>query len=263
MQDLQRLQPEIKSIQERYKDDQQRMNQEMMKLLPGAQGQSAGLLPPAPASAPVLHLALLPAAQRRVQARTIARAPEPFLFIAGPRRAATGASSSVADRPLRRHPARSSLVTDGQRGQEAAPDHVALPFVFVVFIINFPAGLIVYWITTNVWTIGQQLLVAQAVPEARADRRRRPRRGARRPAARQGAGDGGRRASRRRKGGEGRRRTAAGRRRRRPRRARRRSARAARRYAMAGEDPRAQAEGATVGEAKWAASRSSSAATPA
>ena len=31
MQRLQRLQPEIKQIQERYKDDKQRQNQEMMK----------------------------------------------------------------------------------------------------------------------------------------------------------------------------------------------------------------------------------------
>ena len=50
---------------------------------------------------------------------------------------------------------------------------LALPFVFVIFIINFQAGLIVYWITTNVWTIGQQLLVQEAVPEARAARGRR------------------------------------------------------------------------------------------
>ena len=42
---------------------------------------------------------------------------------------------------------------------------LALPFVFVVFIINFPAGLIVYWITTNVWTIGQQLLVRKLYPK--------------------------------------------------------------------------------------------------
>ena len=41
----------------------------------------------------------------------------------------------------------------------------ALPFVFVIFIINFPAGLIVYWITTNVWTIGQQLLVKKLYPK--------------------------------------------------------------------------------------------------
>jgi YidC/Oxa1 family membrane protein insertase len=42
---------------------------------------------------------------------------------------------------------------------------LALPFVFVLFIINFPAGLIVYWITTNVWTIGQQLLVKKLYPK--------------------------------------------------------------------------------------------------
>ena len=41
----------------------------------------------------------------------------------------------------------------------------ALPFVFVIFIINFEAGLIVYWITTNVWTIGQQLLVRKLYPK--------------------------------------------------------------------------------------------------
>jgi YidC/Oxa1 family membrane protein insertase len=41
----------------------------------------------------------------------------------------------------------------------------ALPFVFAVFIINFPAGLIVYWITTNVWTIGQQLAVKKLFPK--------------------------------------------------------------------------------------------------
>ena len=35
----------------------------------------------------------------------------------------------------------------------------ALPVIFTPFIISFPAGLIVYWITTNVWTIGQQYTV--------------------------------------------------------------------------------------------------------
>jgi YidC/Oxa1 family membrane protein insertase len=36
---------------------------------------------------------------------------------------------------------------------------LALPFFFVIFIINFPAGLLVYWITTNIWTIGQQAII--------------------------------------------------------------------------------------------------------
>jgi YidC/Oxa1 family membrane protein insertase len=34
-----------------------------------------------------------------------------------------------------------------------------LPLVFVVILFKYPAGLLVYWITTNLWTIGQQLLI--------------------------------------------------------------------------------------------------------
>ena len=36
---------------------------------------------------------------------------------------------------------------------------IALPFVFVPFIQGFPAGLLVYWITTNLWTVGQQYVI--------------------------------------------------------------------------------------------------------
>ncbi len=36
---------------------------------------------------------------------------------------------------------------------------MALPFVFVTFVIRFPAGLLVYWITTNIWTIVQQAII--------------------------------------------------------------------------------------------------------
>jgi YidC/Oxa1 family membrane protein insertase len=34
-----------------------------------------------------------------------------------------------------------------------------LPLVFVVILFKYPAGLLVYWIATNLWTIGQQLLI--------------------------------------------------------------------------------------------------------
>ena len=40
----------------------------------------------------------------------------------------------------------------------------ALPFIFVPFILSFPAGLVVYWISTNVWTLGQQFLVQRLIP---------------------------------------------------------------------------------------------------
>jgi YidC/Oxa1 family membrane protein insertase len=40
---------------------------------------------------------------------------------------------------------------------------IALPFVFVPFIQGFPAGLLVYWITTNLWTVGQQYVVRRTM----------------------------------------------------------------------------------------------------
>jgi YidC/Oxa1 family membrane protein insertase len=38
-----------------------------------------------------------------------------------------------------------------------------LPLFFVVIVINFPAGLIVYWITTNTWTMLQQYVVRRRI----------------------------------------------------------------------------------------------------
>jgi len=34
-----------------------------------------------------------------------------------------------------------------------------LPLVFVIILYRYPAGLLVYWITTNLWTMGQQFLI--------------------------------------------------------------------------------------------------------
>ena len=39
-----------------------------------------------------------------------------------------------------------------------------LPLIFVPFVISFPAGLILYWITTNIWTIGQGLVIKRIIP---------------------------------------------------------------------------------------------------
>jgi len=41
---------------------------------------------------------------------------------------------------------------------------LVLPLIFVPFILGFPAGLVLYWITTNVWTIGQQFVVKKVIP---------------------------------------------------------------------------------------------------
>jgi YidC/Oxa1 family membrane protein insertase len=40
---------------------------------------------------------------------------------------------------------------------------LALPLLFTLFIFRFPAGLLVYWITTNLWTLGQQYFMRRTM----------------------------------------------------------------------------------------------------
>ena len=44
---------------------------------------------------------------------------------------------------------------------------MALPVVFVLFIVNasFPVGLLLYWVTTNLWTVGQGIVTRRLVPK--------------------------------------------------------------------------------------------------
>ena len=45
---------------------------------------------------------------------------------------------------------------------------LVLPIAFIPFVLNFPAGLMLYWLTTNLWTTGQGLDHAPADAEAAA-----------------------------------------------------------------------------------------------
>jgi YidC/Oxa1 family membrane protein insertase len=42
---------------------------------------------------------------------------------------------------------------------------LVLPIVFIPFILNFPAGLMVYWLTTNLWTTGQGFVTRKLMPK--------------------------------------------------------------------------------------------------
>ena len=42
---------------------------------------------------------------------------------------------------------------------------LVLPIAFIPFIINFKVGLVLYWMTTNLWTVGQGVITRQMVPK--------------------------------------------------------------------------------------------------
>lgn len=42
---------------------------------------------------------------------------------------------------------------------------MALPVFFIPFILRFPSGLMIYWLTTNLWTTGQGLITRRLMPK--------------------------------------------------------------------------------------------------
>ena len=41
---------------------------------------------------------------------------------------------------------------------------MVLPIVFIPFILGFPSGLMIYWLTTNLWTTGQGIVTRRLMP---------------------------------------------------------------------------------------------------
>jgi YidC/Oxa1 family membrane protein insertase len=163
MQRLQVLQPRIKEIQERYKDDKQRMNQEVMAFYQREKVNPLSSCMPLLLQIP-FFIALFSLLRSSTFKDDIAGNPG-FLFIDNLAVKATGATLAVLIVLYVGTQLIASLITAISADPTQRRIMLALPFVFVVFIINFPTGLIVYWITTNVWTIGQQLLVRKLYPK--------------------------------------------------------------------------------------------------
>ena len=49
---------------------------------------------------------------------------------------------------------------------------MVLPIVFIPFILNFPSGLMIYWLTTNLWTTGQGIVTRRLMPRPAAPPKR-------------------------------------------------------------------------------------------
>ena len=187
MQALQVLQPEMKKIQERYKDDKQRLNQEMMKFYQENKVNPLGSCLPL-----LLQIPFFIALFELLRSDEFAEisGDKSFFFIpdlAGklyPDHIAVLAVMIVLYVGTQ---LAASLITmvGGDKNQQRIM--LALPFVFVPFIATFEAGLILYWVTTNFWTDRPAAGRAQALPQARDREGAGQGRVRRRQAGRQGA----------------------------------------------------------------------------
>ena len=183
MQSLQRLAPEIKQLQEKYKDDKQRLNQEMMKFYQENKVNPFGSCLPLVAQLPVFislfymlrkdlkidicgpesvinaKAAELGKSLSSIGCDQVRPGSASFLFINDLTVKATGATLAVLLVLYVGSQLLSSVLMSVTADRNQRFIMIALPFVFVPFIQSFPAGLLVYWITTNLWTVGQQYVI--------------------------------------------------------------------------------------------------------
>jgi YidC/Oxa1 family membrane protein insertase len=180
MQALQRLSPEIKALQAKYKDDRQRLNQEMMKFYQENKVNPFGSCLPLVLQLPVffslfymlrkdLKLDICPGIVRyaaehgttvtNVACNQVDPGSAKFLFIPDLTAHATGGVLAVLLVLYVGSQLLSSVLMSVTADRNQRFIMIALPFVFVPFIQGFPAGLLVYWITTNFWTVGQQYVI--------------------------------------------------------------------------------------------------------
>jgi YidC/Oxa1 family membrane protein insertase len=173
MQNMVKFQPEIKRLQERYKGDRERLNQEMMKFYRENKVNPFASCLPLVAQLPVF-LSLFYMLQKDLRLDICpginppgtsnpdpcgSGGPAGFLFIPDLTDKATGGVLITLIVLYVGSQLLSTILMSTATDRTQRLIFLALPFVFVIFVINFPAGLLVYWITTNLWTIVQQAIV--------------------------------------------------------------------------------------------------------
>jgi YidC/Oxa1 family membrane protein insertase len=173
MQNMAKFQPEIKRLQERYKGDRERLNQEMMKFYRENKVNPFASCLPLVAQLPVF-LALFYMLRKDLRHDICPDInppdvpnPKPcgessasqFLFIPDLTDKATGGVIVALIVLYVGSQLLSTILMSTATDRTQRFIFLALPFFFVPFVISFPAGLLVYWITTNFWTIVQQMIV--------------------------------------------------------------------------------------------------------
>ena len=185
MQKLQRVAPEMKRIQAKYKDDKQRQQQELMKFYKEINVNPLSSCLPLVAQLPVfislfymlrssLRVDICPQEQpgaHMVNGHWVgfstahthacgAHGGASFLFIPDLTTKATGGVLiALIVLYVTTQLVSQLLMSTPQMDKTQRNLMLLLPLFFVIIMIGFPAGVLLYWITTNVWTIGQQYLI--------------------------------------------------------------------------------------------------------
>ncbi len=189
MQSLQAHAPEMKAIQQKWKHDKPRQNEELMKFYRENKINPAASCLPIVLQIPIFislfyvlrefDKDVLPIYQGSVDWVNIVNITEPVKDGWGPLLLVIYVASQLSS---------SYFMSTTMQGAQRILLMV-LPVLFVPFILNFPAGLMLYWLTTNLWTTGQGLVTRKLMPKPAAPEKRSSRTAAKEePATANGSG---------------------------------------------------------------------------
>ena len=165
MQNLQAHAPQMKEIQKRYKGDRQRTNEELMKFYRENNINPMASCLPLLAQFPIfiaLFYVLRNFAKHVPDATSLSWlgvvpdiSKNANTHWTGYMLIAIYAISQVASTYF--------MSTTMDKTQRYLM--MALPVFFIPIVIRFPAGLVLYWMTTNLWTVGQGLVTRKLAPK--------------------------------------------------------------------------------------------------
>ena len=150
---MKKLQPRLTTLKERYGDDKAKFQQEMMKLYKTEKVNPAGGCLPILVQIPVfiaLYWVLLESVELR-QANFMLwlndlSLPDPYYVLPVLMGASMLGQQILNPAPL--DPIQKKIMT-------------ALPVVFTIFFLWFPAGLVLYWVVNNLLSIAQQYFITK------------------------------------------------------------------------------------------------------
>ena len=170
MQSLQRHAPEMKALQQKYKGDRQKLNEELMKFYKENNINPAASCLPTIAQFPVfiaLYFTL------RHQSHNITGTWLHVVHVAD-KHAISHWSGYVLLVIYAGSQVASTYFMGTTMDKTQRTIMMILPLVFLTVVSRFPTGLILYWMTTNLWTVGQGLITRRLVPKTPAPGRAPP-----------------------------------------------------------------------------------------
>jgi YidC/Oxa1 family membrane protein insertase len=159
MQNLQKFAPQMKEIQKKYKHDRPKQNEELMKFY-----RENNINPAASCLPMLLQLPVFIALYYTLRNATF-HGDLSFLHfipsIAAHTTTHWGGYVLLFVYVASQMASSFFMMTTTDKTQRVL--FMVMPVFFVFIIARFPAGLVLYWVTTNLWTVGQGLITRRLV----------------------------------------------------------------------------------------------------